>query len=270
MQTNDILFLGDKTFVELEEKELEKAKLIAKLVEMLSKRNPLIFNSSKLICNQDGDRVQLVQKGQGNWIELVNYKLDSFKQDYLEQQAQGAYIATIYQLEAAFNLLVAAQHQEPTEAEVKALNKRLEWQINNRDRGIHFVPIILELAKLFVFVDGSFANNKDFSSQIGYVIVMANEETTRHECKIKGNIIYQSSIKCKQVTRSVLALELYAMVHGVDIATAINTTLKMITKQIGIIEIPTIICTDSFSLYECIVKLGTTKEKRLIIDIMAI
>ena len=67
-----------------------------------------------------------------------------------------------------------------------------------------------------------------------------------------------------------MALELYAIVHGVDIATAINTTLKMITKQIGIMEIPTIICTDSFSLYECMVKLGTTKEKRLMIDIMAI
>lgn len=31
-----------------------------------------------------------------------------------------------------------------------------------------------------------------------------------------------------------------------------------------------IICTDSFSLYECIVKLGTTKEKRLMVDIMAL
>ena len=99
---------------------------------------------------------------------------------------------------------------------------------------------------------------------------MANKETTRHKCKIKGNIIHWSSIKCKRVTRSVLALELYAIVHGVDIATTINTTLKMITKQIGIMEIPTIICTDSFSLYECMVKLGTTKEKRLMIDIMAI
>ncbi|EKD17820.1 polyprotein [Drepanopeziza brunnea f. sp. 'multigermtubi' MB_m1] len=31
-----------------------------------------------------------------------------------------------------------------------------------------------------------------------------------------------------------------------------------------------VVCTDSYSLYECIVKLGTTKEKRLMIDIMAI
>ena len=34
--------------------------------------------------------------------------------------------------------------------------------------------------------------------------------------------------------------------------------------------IPTVIYTDSFSLYEYIVKLGTIREKRLIIDIIAI
>ena len=34
--------------------------------------------------------------------------------------------------------------------------------------------------------------------------------------------------------------------------------------------IPTVVCTDSFSLYKCLVKLGITKEKCLIIDIMAL
>ena len=49
MQTNNTLFLRDKTFVEIKEKELKKAKLIAKPVEMLLKGKPLMFNSSKLI-----------------------------------------------------------------------------------------------------------------------------------------------------------------------------------------------------------------------------
>jgi hypothetical protein len=31
-----------------------------------------------------------------------------------------------------------------------------------------------------------------------------------------------------------------------------------------------VVCTDSLSLYKCLVKLGTTKEKRLIIDIIAL
>ena len=53
-------------------------------------------------------------------------------------------------------------------------------------------------------------------------------------------------------------------------AIAINTTIKMITDQLGFPPTPIIACTDSYSLYECLVKLGTTKEKRLMIDIMAI
>ena len=60
------------------------------------------------------------------------------------------------------------------------------------------------------------------------------------------------------------------MAGGVDISVSIATTLALIIKQLDLPAIPTIVCTDSFSLYECMVKLGTTREKRLMIDIMAI
>lgn len=51
---------------------------------------------------------------------------------------------------------------------------------------------------------------------------------------------------------------------------AINTTLHMITKQLNVPPTSMIVCTDSYSLYECLVKLGTTKEKRLMIDIIGL
>jgi hypothetical protein len=60
------------------------------------------------------------------------------------------------------------------------------------------------------------------------------------------------------------------MIAGVDIAFAICSTYNFIFKQLGLDEIPTIVYTDSFSLYECLVKLGTTTEKRLMIDIIAL
>ncbi|KAF2192524.1 hypothetical protein K469DRAFT_553496, partial [Zopfia rhizophila CBS 207.26] len=40
--------------------------------------------------------------------------------------------------------------------------------------------------------------------------------------------------------------------------------------ELNLPQINTIICTDLYSLYECLVKLGTTKEKRLIINIIAL
>ena len=87
---------------------------------------------------------------------------------------------------------------------------------------------------------------------------------------ICGNVIHYSLTKCKRVTQSVLASEIYGIVNGFDIGIAITTTLRMITERLGIAPVPLVICTDSYSLYECLVKLGTTKEKRLIIDIIAL
>ena len=53
-------------------------------------------------------------------------------------------------------------------------------------------------------------------------------------------------------------------------AITIGTTLKIIIDRLELPVIPTIVYTDLYSLYECLVKLSTTKEKRLIIDIIAL
>ena len=138
------------------------------------------------------------------------------------------------------------------------------------DRGIKYIALNLEQAKLFVFIDGSFINNKDFSFQISYLIILINKIKGTDEFVIKGNLIYYSSTKSKRVTRSVLASEIYGMVKGVDIAITINTIIKIITGQLGFLYTLIIVYTDSYSLYKYLVKLGTTKEKRLIINIIAL
>ena len=132
------------------------------------------------------------------------------------------------------------------------------------------MPINLPTAKLFVFVDGLFANNKDFSSQLGYKIIIANEFTGENDFTIYSNLIHWSLTKSKRVTQSVLASEIYEMVGGVNMAIVIKITLKIITDQLKFPVIPIIVCTDSYSLYECLVKLSTIKEKCLMINIMVL
>jgi hypothetical protein len=68
----------------------------------------------------------------------------------------------------------------------------------------------------------------------------------------------------------VLALEIYGIIRGVNIAIAINTTIKMITEQLRFSQTLIVVCTDLYLLYECLVKLGSTQKKRLIIDIIAL
>jgi len=63
---------------------------------------------------------------------------------------------------------------------------------------------------------------------LGYKIIIINEFTRENNFIIYSNLIYWSLTKSKYVTQSVLALEIYGIVSGVNIAIAIRTTLKII------------------------------------------
>ena len=62
----------------------------------------------------------------------------------------------------------------PVEDNAKSLNKQLSWQIKNTDRGLKFIKLDISTLQLLVFTDASFANNKDLSSQISYVLVLSD------------------------------------------------------------------------------------------------
>jgi len=114
-----------------------------------------------------------------------------------------------------------AQVTDPEPANIKLLNKCVQWQIDNLARGLTFILLNIDLLNLTIFTDASFVNNKDLSSQIRFVIVLTDKNQT-------ANIIHWSSIKCKRVTRSVLASELYALAHGFDIDATIKSTIQKI------------------------------------------
>ncbi|KAM4055171.1 hypothetical protein HRG_005976 [Hirsutella rhossiliensis] len=132
-------------------------------------------------------------------IEPIDIKAYDRAQQYVEQRARGAGL-----------------HD---------LNKRLQWQKDHQQRGLTYIPIDLANAKLIIFTDGSFANNKDLSSQLGFVIAL-------------GNVLHWSSTKCKRVTRSVLASEIYGMVNGFDIGISLATTIRKITDRLNLPPYP--------------------------------
>ena len=271
LQTDDTLFVGTESFASAEDSELKKAHLMSKDREQLTIGNPIKFNGCKISLQDDGS-MSLTQEKYNKTLDTVQGKPTdlissrgavrpnvSEKDQYVAQRARGAYLATMSQPEAAFDLSFAAQMTNPDENDIKLLNKRLQWQIDNPKRGLKYVRLDRDSLKLIVFTDSSFANNKDYTSQIGYVIVLADKNDN-------ANILHWSSTKCRRITRSVLASELYAMSNGYDMAISVKTTIEL---TLGL-KLPLIVCTDSKSLYDCLVKLGTTQEKRLMVDLMCL
>jgi hypothetical protein len=109
-----------------------------------------------------------------------------------------------------------------------------------------------------IFIDATFANTLDLHSQIDYVICLTDNVHT--------NLIHWSLIKCKRVIRSVLAAELYAMINDFDV----EAVIKSIIERMLHIFLSLILFTDSKSLFDCLIKLETTSEKRLMIDLMCL
>ncbi|KAI0992847.1 hypothetical protein K3495_g15337 [Podosphaera aphanis] len=254
LQTDDSLIAATPEFMKIEAQELKIAGLIAKPCEKLTADHALEFDGFK-ITFVDSHGLMITQKRQIQKIDLLTKE---FKKDqYIAQRARGAYISSVSQPTAAFSLSYSAQVTEPTWDDAQFLNRCLNWQ--KQGSGLKFVKLDKSSLRVFAFTDSSFANNKDCSSQIGYVIVLADSHCN-------ANILHWQSVKCRRITRYVLASELYVLSHGFDTASTIKSTLCQIFSS----KIPLTMCIDSQSLYDCLVKLGTTKEKRLMVDLLCL
>lgn len=132
------------------------------------------------------------------------------------------YIILICQMQAIYNLSHVAEVTDPTHNDITNPNKRLKWQLNNISCGLIFARLAPTFLKIVAFTDSFFTNNRDLSSQIGYIIYLANAFHI-------ANILYSSSIKYKRITRSVLAGELHGMAHDFDLGAV---TKAMISKML--------------------------------------
>jgi hypothetical protein len=110
-----------------------------------------------------------------------------------------------------------------------------------------------------IFTNSFFASNRDFLSQIDYVICLIDSINTI-------NILHWFSVKCKRITRSVLTVELFAMIHDFDVKSILKIILNQIFRKKIFISL--ILVIDSKFLYNCLIRLKIIVEKRLMINDM--
>jgi hypothetical protein len=138
IQTDDTLILADDEFVTLKQNELVRARLTFKQREKLISTTSIKFNDD-LISLSDNSLL-LTQSKQFDQIKLINLsfsinltsfreeirKMITLKDQYIAQRARDAYIATVSQFEASFDLSLAAQIINLKEEDAKRLNQRLQ------------------------------------------------------------------------------------------------------------------------------------------------
>lgn len=123
-----------------EQLKLTEAKFFAKKREKLSTNNSLSFNGYVISLNATTHSINLTQERQCKNLTLVSETNTtsissrgvtrpnlSIKDLYVAQRARGAYIASMCQPEAAFDLYFAAQTTEPQKNDIAVLNQRLQW-----------------------------------------------------------------------------------------------------------------------------------------------
>lgn len=113
---------------------------------------------------------------------------------------------------------------------------------------------------LVVFADASFANNADFSTQLGYCIFLG--DNTNHP-----NCLHYASYKCKRVVRSVLGGELHGPAEAYDHSFLVPHDFA----NLFVVSCPLILLTDSMSLLNLLIHTWkASPEKRLMNEITAI
>lgn len=128
----------------------------------------------------------------------------------------------------------------------------------NVQRGIMHHQLDLERLRMVVFTDSSFANNRDSTTQLGFMILLTDGTG-------RANLLHFSSYKSKRIVRSVLGGETYAFADGFDAAYMLRYDLERMLMR----RIPMTMLTDSESLFRVIIKASVTTEKRLMIDVRA-
>ena len=141
----------------------------------------------------------------------------------------------------------------------KLLNSVVRHLHKTSEQRLMYPKLDKESLRLQTYSDASYSNNYDGTSQLGYIIFLADKDDNCHP-------LYWSSHKSKRVSRSVLGSETMAFADAFDMTYAIKRDIELMTNQ----PIPISMLTDSLSLFDVITKSTITTEKRLMIDLKVV
>jgi hypothetical protein len=159
---------------------------------------------------------------------------------------------------AAFASLCASDRKEHVdETTIRAMNNVLAHLKDTVDLALSFPALDVESLHIVAYADASFANRRDKSSQLGYVLCLRYK--TGKMC-----ILGYQSCKSLVVARSAMAAETHAFTAAFDAAFTVQDQLERVLKR----KVPITMYTDSKGLYDVLTWNRATTEGRLMIELL--
>jgi hypothetical protein len=121
--------------------------------------------------------------------------------------------------------------------------------------GLRFVKLDESTLCIVVMCDASFANADGCKSQLGFVVLLAEDQN-------RANIVHYGSQRCTRVTRSVMAAELHGLIVRYDNAIFVSEMVSLILGR----HVDIVVMLDSNTVFDTVTRLSNTLKKRLQID----
>jgi hypothetical protein len=141
---------------------------------------------------------------------------------------------------------------------ISDLNGIFKYLRQTSEDSLKFARLELSSLRMYVYTDASQANIEDFSSQVGYIIVLTDNI-------IRASILHYQLYKSQRVTISSMEGETLAFADGFDNPFLLRHELERMLGQ----PVPLIMFTDSQALFNVLIRNKTTTERRLMVDVAA-
>lgn len=251
-QTDDTENLRTSDFAKKEEVEVKKA-FRQKQATILRPGKSATYSGAPVL--NDGGEYNIAQPLHTSKLEEVQ-KITPYVSDFVKQRARGSYITSVSRPDLSYGFAHGALVSSQSLNDCKYINLLIQQAKPTNKERLRYLKLYRCSLIILVYEDASFVPNKDSTTHLRVLIVLADKSN-------RDNTVQYHSCKAKRVTRSVLAAKLFAYVHEFDNSSILRHTLHdMFGKQL-----PLMLCTDSKILYEPLLGLKPSKEKRLLIDL---
>lgn len=200
------------------------------------------------------------------WVAMTKYiermkvlpKNASYK-EFASARASVLWLVNCRPDVAAYASLVSSVTAETFSAlDVADLNSKILALKATKHLSLHFPKLDMQSLRLVCYVDASFANRHDKSSQIGYLICLTDKSR-------RAAVLSFKSCRSWRVAQSAMTAEALAFAAGFDAAHALRHQLAELFGK----SIPLWMFTDSLTLFKTLTTCKRTTEGRLMIDIYA-